>query len=265
VVSLPCQESVSLAVLITVDPLPLAPQASGTTICPGESARLTATALAANYTLEWFDQEEGGVPLGTGTSYQTAPLLVTTDFYVQTVNPFGCPSDRVKVTAVVPEPAVDAGPDVTIISGRTAQLAASGGATYKWSPAATLSDATIANPVAQPTETTTYTVTATTKEGCTFTDEVVVTVLPAVRISNMITMNGDGINETWYIENIEKYPRCQVQIFTRWGAKVFESTGYQVPWDGTHNGKRLPMAAYYYIIKLDEKEEAISGSITLVK
>ncbi|TXK33798.1 T9SS type B sorting domain-containing protein, partial [Pontibacter qinzhouensis] len=265
VISLPCQESVSLAMLITVDPQPVAPQASGITICPGESARLTATALAANYTLEWFDQEEGGVPLATGTTYQTPPLLFTTDFYVQTVNPFGCPSDRVKVTAVVTEPAVDAGPDVTIIAGRTAQLTATGGATYTWSPATTLSDANIANPVAQPKETTTYTVTGTSKEGCSFTDEVTVTVLPAVRISNIMTMNGDGINETWYIENIEKYPRCQVQIFTRWGAKIFESTGYQMPWDGTHNGKPLPMAAYYYIIKLDEKEEAISGSITLVK
>ncbi|WP_187261792.1 Ig-like domain-containing protein [Pontibacter beigongshangensis] len=265
IISLPCQESISATVLITVDPQPLAPHASGATICPGKSARFTATALAATYSIQWFDQEEGGLPLATGETYNTAPLLATTDFYVQTVNPFGCPSDRVKVTAIVTEPAVDAGEDVTIIAGRTAQLVARGGATYKWSPAETLSDPTLASPVAQPNETTTYTVTVTTKEGCFFTDEVTVIVLPAVKISNMITMNGDGINETWYIENIEQYPRCQVQIFTRWGAKIFESTGYQVPWDGTHNGKRLPMAAYYYIIKLDEKEEAMSGSITLIK
>ncbi len=265
IISLPCQESVSLAVLISVDPQPISPQVSGTTICPGASAMLTATSLSPAYTLQWFDQEEGGLPLATGGTYQTQPLLATTDFYVQTVNQFGCPSDRVKLTAEVIEPVVHAGADITIIGGRTAQLVATGGATYQWLPAETLSDPTLANPVAKPHETTTYTVTVTTKEGCTFSDEVKVTVLPAVKISNMITMNGDGINETWYIENIEKYPNCHVQIFTRWGAKIFESIGYQVPWDGTYQGKRMPMAAYYYIIKLDEKEEAISGSITIIK
>jgi gliding motility-associated-like protein len=54
-------------------------------------------------------------------------------------------------------------------------------------------------------------------------------------------------------------------VFTRWGAKIFESSGYSIPWDGTHDGKQLPMAAYYYIIQLDDKEKPITGSITLIK
>ncbi|MCC9166274.1 gliding motility-associated C-terminal domain-containing protein [Pontibacter harenae] len=265
VVSLPCQESISYAVLVTVQPQPAAPQARSVSICPGTTATLSATALAATDRLEWFDQEVGGVPLQSGPSYTTEPLLATTDFYVQTVNQYGCASERTRVTVTVIEPQADAGPDITIIKGRPAQLRARGGQTYAWAPADGLTELNIADPVAKPTETTTYKVTITTAEGCVITDEVIVTVLPAVLVTNALTLNGDGLNETWFIENIEHYPDCNVQVFTRWGAKVFESVGYKVPWDGTHQGKQLPMAAYYYVIKLTKTEDPITGSITIIK
>ncbi|WP_089321231.1 gliding motility-associated C-terminal domain-containing protein [Pontibacter ummariensis] len=80
-----------------------------------------------------------------------------------------------------------------------------------------------------------------------------------------MTVNGDNINDTWYIKNIEYYPNCRIQVFTRWGNKVYESTGYNEPWNGTYNGKPLPMAAYYYIIDLGMNEKPVSGSITLIK
>jgi len=265
VVSLPCQESVSPAVMITVDPIPVAPQAKGGTTCAGGSATLTATSLISGLELQWYAYEEGGVLLQTGNTFVTEPLVATKDYYVQTVNQFGCPSPRVKVTATVPPPSADAGKDQTIIVGRKAQLAATGGETYRWSPATDLSDPNIAAPLATPSTTTTYTVTVVTADGCTFTDEVTITVLPLITVTNAITLNGDGINETWYIENIEYYPNCRVQVFTRWGAKVFDSIGYKEPWNGTAQGNPLPMAAYYYIIQLNEEEEPISGSITLIK
>ncbi|MEJ8800594.1 Ig-like domain-containing protein [Pontibacter sp. H249] len=265
VISLPCQESISYAVLITVQPQPASPTANGARVCPGTTATLAATAFAATDRLEWFDQEVGGIPLQVGNFYITEPLIATTDFYVQTVNQYGCASKRTKVTVSVIEPVADAGPDITIISGQIAQLVAKGGVTYKWSPADGLSNPDIADPVASPEQTTTYTVTITTADGCIITDEVTVTVLPAIKIANALTLNGDGVNETWFIENIEHYPDCHIEVFTRWGAKVFESVGYREPWDGTYQGVKLPMAAYYYIIKLNKNENPISGSITLIK
>jgi gliding motility-associated-like protein len=72
-----------------------------------------------------------------------------------------------------------AGNDTTIIAGDSAQLNASGGTTYSWSPSTGLSNASIANPKASPTATTTYIVTVT-EGNCINTDTVVVTVIPPV-------------------------------------------------------------------------------------
>ncbi|WP_164891212.1 gliding motility-associated C-terminal domain-containing protein [Botryobacter ruber] len=261
----PCQENISPAVLVTVDPLPEAPDVAGGITCPGGNVVMKASSPIAGYVIEWYDQEQGGVVLHKGTTYTTEPLLTTTDYYIQTTNQYGCASERVKATAVVVEPSANAGPDITMMQGRSTQLLAYGGETYSWSPVAGLSDPNVHNPVANPQETTTYTVTVTTKEGCVFTDEVTITVLPQIEIANAITLNGDGINDTWYIGNIQHYPNCRVQIFNRWGALVFESKGYQTPWNGTNQGQPLPMSAYYYIIDLGVAEEPLAGSITLIK
>ncbi len=72
---------------------------------------------------------------------------------------------------------VSAGPDVTICPGQSTTLDASGGAIYSWSPATGLSNPNIANPVATPSVTTTYTVTVSGGgANCTGTDAVTVTV-----------------------------------------------------------------------------------------
>ncbi|RDV13113.1 gliding motility-associated C-terminal domain-containing protein [Pontibacter diazotrophicus] len=262
-----CSEaSVSNEIKITVMPQPLAPSFTDGTTCSGATATLTATATDAGTILEWYDQPTGGNLLHTGTTYQTTPVSTTTHYYVQAVNSNGCASGaRAKVTAEVLDAAADAGEDLTIIMGGSAGLRGKGGITYSWSPATGLSDPNDAKPLATPTETTTYTLTVTTKNGCTYTDELTITVLPRLDPTNTITMNGDDINDKWHIRNIEYYPDCRVQVFTRWGAQIFDSKGYQEPWDGTHNGKPLPMAAYYYIIDPGMKEKPISGSITLIK
>ena len=67
-----------------------------------------------------------------------------------------------------------------VAGGSGVSLTASGGATYSWSPAATLSASTGATVTATPTTTTTYTVTVTSAAGCTATATAVVTVSPAI-------------------------------------------------------------------------------------
>ncbi|HEY4650162.1 MAG TPA: hypothetical protein VIG72_02060, partial [Pontibacter sp.] len=76
-----------------------------------------------------------------------------------------------------------AGADKEICKGGNVQLQASGGTTYSWAPAAGLSATNIANPVASPAETTTYTVTVTNADGCTDTDQVVVKVTAAPTVT----------------------------------------------------------------------------------
>ncbi|MDP9078024.1 MAG: gliding motility-associated C-terminal domain-containing protein [Bacteroidota bacterium] len=96
--------------------------------------------------------------------------------------------------------------------------------------------------------------------------EVKVTVgLSVVNIANTFTPNGDGINDYWKINNIENYPGAVVQVFTRYGQKVFESKGYGTPFNGTFNGKKLAAGVYYFIINLNSNCNILSGSLTLIR
>lgn len=89
--------------------------------------------------------------------------------------------------------------------------------------------------------------------------------LSALNIANTFTPNGDGINDYWKISNIENYPQAEVQVFTRYGQKVFESRGYQVPFDGTCKGQNLPAGVYYFIINLHSDCSLLSGSLTILR
>jgi gliding motility-associated-like protein len=89
--------------------------------------------------------------------------------------------------------------------------------------------------------------------------------LSAVNIANTFTPNGDGINDYWQINNINNYPQALVQIFTRYGQKIFESRGYSIPFDGTYKGQPLPSGVYYYIINLSNNCNLLSGSLTIVR
>ena len=85
-----------------------------------------------------------------------------------------------------------------------------------------------------------------------------------VSVPNAFTPNGDGINDTWVIKNINIFPDCTVKVFNRGGQLVFSSTGYGTAWDGTLNGAALPSGTYYYIIDLKTKGK-MSGALILIR
>ncbi|MBB6612208.1 gliding motility-associated C-terminal domain-containing protein [Pontibacter sp. Tf4] len=261
----PCADHISNAVKMDVVPLPIVPSIASASICPGATATLQATGLMPGTRLEWYDAPKGGTYLGEGTTFRATPYS-TTSYWVQAVNSNNCESAaRYEVKVTVVEPQANVSGDVTIREGRSTKLVATGGTTYSWSPAIGLTDPTSATPLANPEKTTTYTVTIATPEGCQATASVTVTVVPAIVPMNAMTPNGDGINDVFHVENLDKYPDCRVEIFTRWGEKIYESKGYSEPWNGTRNGKQLPLGAYYYIIYLSKDEAPISGSITIIK
>ncbi|MDA8641887.1 DUF5011 domain-containing protein, partial [Flavobacteriaceae bacterium] len=76
-----------------------------------------------------------------------------------------------------------------------------------------------------------------------------------VNVSQAITPNGDGINDTWIIYNIENHPNNIVKIYNRWGNEIYSKKGYRNEWDGSYKGnssKVIPgPSSYYYFIDLD--------------
>ena len=244
-----------------------APTALGDAACLPDSATVTLTATApAGYTINWY-ADTTQAPVATGESYSPA-ITQTSTYYVAAGNGI-CQSEFIPVEAIADSiPAVEAGLSVQVDIGQTVQLLATGtpGVSYSWSPGANLLGSNTATPTALPGETTTYTVTVTTANGCTASDTVRVGVVPLLVIPNGFTPNGDGQNDVWELEAItEGYPDARIEVFNRWGGIVFTSRGYAKPWDGTLDGEDLPTSTYYYIIYLQAGQPPLSGSVTIIR
>jgi PKD repeat protein len=183
---------------ITVYAIPTANAGSNQTICNGASVQLNATGGQIYVWTPSTGLSNANVanPIASPTS--------TTTYNVQVTN--GTCSSIASVTITVTNLNVNAGNDVTICSGETTLLNASGGTNYSWSPTIGLTNPNASNPTAFPTSTTTYTVTATTN-GCSATDQVTITVAtPTISAgadvsicegqSIQLGVNG-GSNYTW--------------------------------------------------------------------
>jgi gliding motility-associated-like protein len=75
-----------------------------------------------------------------------------------------------------------------------------------------------------------------------------------INVSQAITPDGDGVNDTWFINNIQNYPNNSVKVYNRWGDLIFSRNNYQNDWNGSYanNGSNIPDASsYYYQIDLD--------------
>jgi len=88
-------------------------------------------------------------------------------------------------------------------------------------------------------------------------------------IPTVITPNSDGLNDLFVIENLHLlYPDADVKIVNRWGNLVFESIGYEEPWNGTmfNTGDELPLGTYFYHIKLNDGADGeLKGPISIIR
>ncbi|WP_264553965.1 gliding motility-associated C-terminal domain-containing protein [Flavobacterium sp. N2038] len=89
-----------------------------------------------------------------------------------------------------------------------------------------------------------------------------------ITVFNAISPNGDGINDSFYIKGIDKYPENRVEIYNRWGVKVYDADSYNesdVMFKGYSDGRDtvnrnagLPSGTYFYILKYKKGNETIS-------
>ncbi|NRB58852.1 MAG: DUF11 domain-containing protein, partial [Winogradskyella sp.] len=85
-------------------------------------------------------------------------------------------------------------------------------------------------------------------------------------IWNEFSPNGDGVNETFLIDCIERFPNNTLEIYNRWGNIVYKTKGYLNDWSGTSNGRavingsdHLPDGTYYYVLDLKDGSEPRVG------
>ena len=181
-----------------------------------------------------------------------------------------CISDTFSSTITVYlQPVIDAGPNYVVAQGTIVRFFPivndSTVTSFLWSPAALLSNPTALRPTYLANADQNFTLTATVAGFCKATDLVSVKILRPVICPNAFSPNGDGVNDTWVLENLSDYPDAQVEVYNRYGQIVFTSYGYNKAWDGTYNGKPLPVATYYYIIQLNSGFKPLNGSITIIR
>ncbi|MDN3549173.1 PKD-like domain-containing protein [Mucilaginibacter aquaedulcis] len=136
---------------------------------------------------------------------------------------------------------------------------------YLWTPNIGISDNKIKNPIITGEADRIYTLKVTNNHGCTSQDILLVKVSPNLTIPNTFTPNGDGINDYWEIKGLVAYQQAVIDIFNRYGTKLYHSLGYSQPWDGTYNGQALSPGTYYYIINTKVNNQILSGPITILR
>ncbi len=90
-------------------------------------------------------------------------------------------------------------------------------------------------------------------------------------IPTIITPNGDGANDTWDIQSIEYYDHVTIELFNRWGNRIFHFDGSGIEyadkanqWDGTENGKKVvPLTVFMYIVDLHNGKEPLTGTVVV--
>jgi|GEM_PF-554398 gliding motility-associated-like protein len=230
-----CQKDTSI--IVTVKPEPVISVTATSPICAGMSTVLTASG-GTNYV--WNTG-------ATTNSFNVHPNSTTT--YSVTISNGLCSRDTNIQIIVNPLPVLTISGPQAICPGDTALLNSGGASSYIWNPSTGLNFNNIPNPIATPFITTTYTLTGTSA-GCSVNDSVTIIIkdCDTIYVPNVFTPNGDGKNDFFLVTEygLENY---RIEIFNRWGMKVFESNNPAAPWDGKDmQGIMQSDGVYYYII-----------------
>lgn len=243
---------------------------SKSAICAGDSIRFlsSSTGIAT-----WLWNFGNGIGSNVPPFTRTYPNAGSFNINLVVKDAAGCgslPATALLTVGAVPQ--VYAGADKLIQTGGSvlmdASVSPSGNYTYLWTPASDLNNANLLQPLASPTNTTQYLLTAQDPVTlCKGSDSVLISVVSKLFIPNTFTPNGDGKNDRWQIPGMALYPDGLVSIYNRYGQLVYQSKTYQNrPWDGSFKGAAVPNGGYVYIIQLNnDKKEIIKGTVLVIR
>ncbi len=211
------------------------------------------------------------VSIGNQTFNQTG------NYAIKLMSSLGCDSIVTLTLIVNPLPVIDAVSDrSSALSTQQIQLNVTTSETlsYNWTPVNLVSNALIQNPTAFITSPTWFVITAINETTqCRVTDSVFVNLeyLPCTKenifIPNAFTPNSDGINDKFFIRTTI-LKTMHLEIYNRWGNKVFETDTITDGWDGIYKGQPAPLESYGYYLKgecLQGGEIVVKGNLTLFK
>lgn len=235
-------------------------QLSNPTPCEGDVISLS---FQGNYsTITW----------STGADEGSIEVSASGEYSAVATNSAGCVAELDTLITFSPLPQVFAGDDVETDCSEGVRLnAQSDGTSFLWQPSAFLSNDTLIQPLANPSQSTLYTLVATLG-NCTASDQVFVKAdCSSVFVPSSFTPNYDGVND--YFQVIARgLSKFEITIFDRWGAPVFYSTDVSEKWQGGKDTYFVPDGVYTYrLVALDERgipvlgDEATFGHIIVLR
>lgn len=271
-----CQKDTSAIATFSINPNTVAgtiSSAGTNTVCYAANSKTFTLAGNTGNVLNWIESSNNGVTwsqISNTTNTLSVLNVAQNKVFAAVVQNASCAIDTTnRITLyILPQNTVSAGPDTTISYGQSVTLNGSGTGTPLWIPALGLSDPSILNPSASPEESTYYILTITDSNSCVASDTVLVTVLTSTFegvVTTVFSPNGDGINDRWFIENIQFYPENEVTVYNIYGNSVYTQKGYKNDWQGTYNGAPLPDGTYFYVIKIDKEHQVLKGSLDILR
>lgn len=236
-------------------------------LCNGDSVTLTAS---GGDSYQWLGSTD---IQNLYSSSVTVKPVVSTTYPVQISSKTCNVTDTLKTIVTVnplPNISITKSNDLDCSNGY-AFLNAYGGSKYNWNPVNGLSDPTISNPKVQITQSTKYTVSVTSLNGCSSSDTITVKVLNnstnLYLVPNAFTPNGDGLNDCFGIKGWGTIINFEFSIYNRWGERVFFTNDPANCWNG--NYKSIPQDIGTFIYKIKAKtlcgEVERNGTLVLLR
>ena len=87
----------------------------------------------------------------------------------------------------------------------------------------------------------------------------------ALMVTNTFTPNGDGVNDNWGVPGIRFYEGARISVYDRGGVRLFYTENPDISWDGTFEGKNMPVGTYFWTIEIGETGEIRRGMLNLIR
>jgi len=235
-----------LSIPITVHQNPIVFLENEMYICPNETKLINLESSSNLIDFVWFPN--------VGLSCNDCPnpflnLANSSTYFVTITDTYSCTASSSLQVNVLQGPNIDAGQDIVIFEGETANLNVTGiYDSIEWYPKTDLSNPYIPNPIVNATSTNDFIVKATNTNGCTATDTVklIVKSCDEILVPNAFSPNGDGLNELFKVLTPIPSIDFKLIIFDRWGKQLFITNNPELGWDGTYNGNQLPLGSYAF-------------------
>ncbi len=135
---------------------------------------------------------------------------------------------------------------------------------YRWAPSGSM------QPQLEDLKPGDYSLTVTDMNGC---ERVVVAEIvdfdECLNAKNIITPNGDGMNDIFTISCVESFPNPRLEVYSRWGQQVYVQDNYDNTWEGTEvGGAELPEGVYFYVLQYENNAGQMQqrqGSVTILR